>query len=82
MAISRGLDSTCDLLLALRVTGRVGSSIGKDSDGAGNSWLVELCMVYSSIGGDNGSWLSCGDENKEFEDLERISHRHLRVIEV
>ena len=61
---------------------RVGSSIGKDSDGAGDSWLVELGMVSSSIGGDIGSWLSCGDEDEEFEDPEKINRRRLRVTGV
>ena len=58
------------------------SLIGKDSDGAGDSWLVELGMVSSTMRGEIGSWLSCGDEDEESEDPERISRRRLRVIGV
>ena len=60
----------------------MGSSIGEDSDGTGDSWLVELGMVSSSARGDIGSWLSCGDEDEEFEDPERISQRRLCVTGV
>ena len=60
----------------------MGSSIGEDSDGAGDSWLVELGMVSSSVGGAFRSWLSCGDEHEELEDSERISRRCLHVVEV
>ena len=60
----------------------MGSSINEDSDGAGDSWLVKLGMVSSFIRGDVGSELSCGDEDEESEDPERISHQRLRVVGV
>ena len=51
---------------------RVGSLAGKDLDGVGDSRSVKLGLVSSTAGGEIGSWLSCGDEDEEPEDLERI----------
>ena len=81
-AISGGFNSSCELLPVLRVTGRVGSLVGKDLDGAGDSQSVKLGMVSSTAGGDIGSWISCGDENEDFEDSERIIRRRLCVTRV
>lgn len=62
--------------------GRVGSSFGRGSDGAGDSQVAEFGMVSSTTEGGVWSCLSCGDEDEDLEDLERRSRQRLRMIGV
>ena len=69
---SGGSNSTCNLLLALRVMGRFGPSFGRGSDGARDSQAAEFGTASSAMEVGIWSWISCGDKDEDPEDPERI----------